>query len=174
MLLIFLTPIEMSLNNWGRQTIVSLSLLHIANRWRMGRAFRVPRLIPSLLMQFTSSASNIAQKAAVAALGLGHAGGEPVATMVKAFRERRDFLVRSFGELEGVKMSEPQVMTLIIYLLLVKHEHFRFQYMLSLFHASFVPIISSYTLFLSFCRELSIYSLILAFTMEQRLKSSEK
>ncbi|MBA0727229.1 hypothetical protein Golax_000241, partial [Gossypium laxum] len=28
--------------------------------------------------------------------------------MVKAFRERRDFLVKSFGELEGVKISEPQ------------------------------------------------------------------
>jgi aspartate/glutamate/aspartate-prephenate aminotransferase len=28
--------------------------------------------------------------------------------MVKAFRERRDYLVKSFGELEGVKISEPQ------------------------------------------------------------------
>ncbi|GFP98117.1 bifunctional aspartate aminotransferase and glutamate/aspartate-prephenate aminotransferase [Phtheirospermum japonicum] len=56
----------------------------------------------------TSGASSISQKAAVAALGLGHAGGEAVSTMVKAFRERRDFLVKSFGELEGVKISEPQ------------------------------------------------------------------
>ncbi|XP_021802471.1 bifunctional aspartate aminotransferase and glutamate/aspartate-prephenate aminotransferase-like [Prunus avium] len=28
--------------------------------------------------------------------------------MVKAFRERRDFLVKSFGELSGVKISEPK------------------------------------------------------------------
>lgn len=65
----------------------------------------------SCVIQSTSGASSISQKAAVAALGLGHAGGEAVATMVKAFRERRDVLVKSFGELEGVKISEPRVLT---------------------------------------------------------------
>lgn len=45
---------------------------------------------------------------------MGFAGGEAVATMVRAFEERRDFLVESFRELEGVKISEPQVMTLIL------------------------------------------------------------
>ncbi|XP_052310748.1 bifunctional aspartate aminotransferase and glutamate/aspartate-prephenate aminotransferase isoform X2 [Populus trichocarpa] len=58
--------------------------------------------------KFTSGASSISQKAGVAALGLGYAGGEAVSTMVKAFMERRDFLIRSFGEMEGVRMSEPQ------------------------------------------------------------------
>lgn len=62
-----------------------------------------------LLLQATSGASSISQKAAVAALGLGYAGGEAVASMVKAFRERRDFLIESFGQLKGVKISEPQV-----------------------------------------------------------------
>jgi len=42
-------------------------------------------------------------------LGLGYAGGEAVSTMVKAFRERRDFLVESFREMDGVKICEPQV-----------------------------------------------------------------
>ncbi|KAG5552365.1 hypothetical protein RHGRI_010440 [Rhododendron griersonianum] len=56
----------------------------------------------------TSGACSISQKAAVAALGLGYAGGEAVAAMVKAFKERRDYLVQTFGELEGVKISEPQ------------------------------------------------------------------
>lgn len=60
-------------------------------------------------LQFTSGASSISQKAGVAALGLGYAGGETVAKMVKAFQDRRDFLVKSFGELEGVKISKPQV-----------------------------------------------------------------
>ncbi|KAF5186315.1 Aminotransferase [Thalictrum thalictroides] len=55
-----------------------------------------------------SGASSISQKAGVAALGLGHAGGEAVAIMVKAFQERRDYLVKSFKEMEGVKISEPQ------------------------------------------------------------------
>ncbi|RWR93037.1 bifunctional aspartate aminotransferase and glutamate/aspartate-prephenate aminotransferase [Cinnamomum micranthum f. kanehirae] len=40
----------------------------------------------------TSGASSISQKAGLAALGLGYAGGEAVAAMVKAFQERRDFL----------------------------------------------------------------------------------
>lgn len=62
------------------------------------------------IFQYTSGASSISQKAGVAALGLGYAGGEAVSTMVKAFRERRDFLVKSLGELEGVKISEPQVL----------------------------------------------------------------
>lgn len=62
-----------------------------------------------MLIQSTSGASSIAQKAAVAALGMGHAGGAAVSQMVKAFRERRDFLVKAFGELDGVKISEPQV-----------------------------------------------------------------
>lgn len=65
-------------------------------------------------MQFTSGASSISQKAAVAALGMGYAGGETVANMVKAFRERRDFLVKSFGELDGVKISEPQVNGIVL------------------------------------------------------------
>ena len=62
-----------------------------------------------ILYQATSGASSIAQKAGVAALGLGYAGGEVVSLMVKAFRQRRDFLVKSFREIDGVKISEPQV-----------------------------------------------------------------
>lgn len=51
---------------------------------------------------------------------MGYAGGEAVATMVKAFQERRDFLVQSFLELEGVKISEPQVGTSILNLAFIK------------------------------------------------------
>lgn len=64
--------------------------------------------------QATSGASSISQKAGFAALGLGYAGGEAVATMVKAFKERRDYLVQTFGELEGVKISVPQVWALFV------------------------------------------------------------
>ena len=42
--------------------------------------------------QSTSGASAIAQQAALAALGLGHLGGAPVAKMVEAFQERRDYI----------------------------------------------------------------------------------
>ncbi|KAA3454029.1 bifunctional aspartate aminotransferase [Gossypium australe] len=79
--------------------------------WRLGYIAGPKNFIAAcnkIQSQSTSGASSIAQKAGVAALGLGFAGGEVVSTMVKAFRERRDFLVKSFGELEGVKISEPQ------------------------------------------------------------------
>lgn len=69
------------------------------------------------MLQFTSGASSISQKAGVAALGLGYAGGGAVGTMVTAFRERRDFLVKSFSELDGVKISEPQVTTITCFYL---------------------------------------------------------
>lgn len=45
----------------------------------------------------------------MAALGLGYAGGDDVATMVAAFRERRDFLVERLKAIKGVKLSVPQV-----------------------------------------------------------------
>ncbi|GKE20747.1 bifunctional aspartate aminotransferase and glutamate/aspartate-prephenate aminotransferase-like protein [Tanacetum coccineum] len=51
---------------------------------------------------------SISQKAAVAALGMGYAGGEAISHMVKAFRERRDILLTSLQELVGVRISEPQ------------------------------------------------------------------
>lgn len=89
-------------------------LIHAQHDWMLFNWFEFPTNLTYsdcdyLLLKFTSGASSIYQKAAVAALGLGYAGGEAVSTMVKAFRERRDFLVKSFGELEGVKISEPQV-----------------------------------------------------------------
>uniref|UniRef100_A0A7N2N9C2 Aminotransferase class I/classII large domain-containing protein n=1 Tax=Quercus lobata TaxID=97700 RepID=A0A7N2N9C2_QUELO len=79
--------------------------------WRLGYLAGPKHFVSAcgkIQSQFTSGASSIAQKAGVAALGLGYAGGEAVSIMVKAFRERRDFLVKSFGELEGVKISEPK------------------------------------------------------------------
>ncbi|KAF9663625.1 hypothetical protein SADUNF_Sadunf17G0070900 [Salix dunnii] len=57
-------------------------------------------------MIFTSSASSILQKAGISGLGLGYAGWEAVSTMVRAFRRRRDFLIKSFGEMEGVGISD--------------------------------------------------------------------
>lgn len=97
---------------WERTlTVNGFSKAFAMTGWRLGYIAGPKHFIAAcnkIQSQFTSGASSIAQKAGVAALGLGYAGGEAVATMVKAFRERRDFLVKSFGELEGVKMSEPQ------------------------------------------------------------------
>ncbi|KAF9663623.1 hypothetical protein SADUNF_Sadunf17G0070700 [Salix dunnii] len=60
----------------------------------------------AIFFQFTSGASSILQKAGISGLGLGYAGWEAVSTMVRAFRRRRDFLIKSFGEMEGVGISD--------------------------------------------------------------------
>ncbi|KDP46883.1 hypothetical protein JCGZ_24092 [Jatropha curcas] len=97
---------------WGRTlTVNGFSKAFAMTGWRLGYLAGPKHFVAAcnkIQSQFTSGASSIAQKAAVAALGLGYAGGEVVSTMVKAFKERRDFLITSFGEMEGVKMSKPQ------------------------------------------------------------------
>ncbi|XP_044511514.1 bifunctional aspartate aminotransferase and glutamate/aspartate-prephenate aminotransferase-like [Mangifera indica] len=92
-------------------TVNGFSKAFAMTGWRLGYIAGPKHFIAAcnkLQSQFTSGACSISQKAGVAALGLGYAGGETGSTMVKAFRERRDFLVKSFGELDGVKISEPQ------------------------------------------------------------------
>ncbi|CAM8902142.1 hypothetical protein QQ045_010044 [Rhodiola kirilowii] len=97
---------------WDRTlTVNGFSKAFAMTGWRLGYIAGPKHFVSAcskIQSQFTSGASSIAQKAGVAALGLGHAGGEAVSTMVIAFRERRDYLVKSFGELEGVKINEPQ------------------------------------------------------------------
>lgn len=97
---------------WGRTlTVNGFSKAFAMTGWRLGYIAGPKHFIGAcnkIQSQSTSGASSISQKAGVAALGLGYAGGEAVSTMVKAFRERRDFLMKSFGELDGVILSEPQ------------------------------------------------------------------
>ncbi|KAL0547597.1 hypothetical protein IC582_017537 [Cucumis melo] len=97
---------------WERTlTVNGFSKAFAMTGWRLGYLAGPKHFVSAcgkIQSQSTSGASSISQKAAVAALGMGYAGGEAVATMVKAFRERRDYLVKSFGELAGVKISEPQ------------------------------------------------------------------
>ena len=61
----------------------------------------MPSLPDDILIDAAAGASSIAQHAALTALALGHGGGEPVAAMVAAFRERRDFLVAALRALPG-------------------------------------------------------------------------
>ncbi|XP_042024358.1 bifunctional aspartate aminotransferase and glutamate/aspartate-prephenate aminotransferase-like isoform X1 [Salvia splendens] len=97
---------------WDRTlTVNGFSKAFAMTGWRLGYLAGPKHFVSAcgkIQSQSTSGASSISQKAAVAALGLGYAGGEAVADMVKAFRERRDVLVKSFGELDRVKISEPQ------------------------------------------------------------------
>ncbi|XP_025637988.1 bifunctional aspartate aminotransferase and glutamate/aspartate-prephenate aminotransferase isoform X4 [Arachis hypogaea] len=97
---------------WDRTlTVNRFSKAFAMTGWRLGYIAGPKHFVAAcgkIQSQFTTGPNSIAQKAGVAALGLGYAGGEIVANMVKAFRERRDFLVKSFREMEGLKISEPQ------------------------------------------------------------------
>ncbi|CAL9103513.1 unnamed protein product [Musa acuminata var. zebrina] len=97
---------------WERTlTVNGFSKAFAMTGWRLGYLACPKHFLTAcgkIQSQSTSGASSISQKAGLAALGLGYAGGEAVSVMVKAFQERRDFLVESFKELEGVKISEPQ------------------------------------------------------------------
>ncbi|KAL1364869.1 hypothetical protein AAHE18_03G247800 [Arachis hypogaea] len=97
---------------WDRTlTVNGFSKAFAMTGWRLGYIAGPKHFVAAcgkIQSQFTTGPNSIAQKAGVAALGLGYAGGEIVANMVKAFRERRDFLVKSFREMEGLKISEPQ------------------------------------------------------------------
>ncbi|CAK8578832.1 unnamed protein product [Lathyrus sativus] len=97
---------------WDRTlTVNGFSKAFAMTGWRLGYIAGPKHFISAcgkIQSQLTSGASSISQKAGVAALGLGYAGGEAVSIMVKAFRERRDYLVKSFREIDGVKISEPQ------------------------------------------------------------------
>ena len=64
----------------------------ITTGWRLGYA-AAPKVfakaIAKIQSQNTSGASSISQRAGVAALGLGKAGGNLVADMIDAFQQRR-------------------------------------------------------------------------------------
>ncbi|KAL8150580.1 hypothetical protein V2J09_020388 [Rumex salicifolius] len=92
-------------------TVNGFSKAFAMTGWRLGYIAGPKQFVSAcgkIQSQFTSGACSISQKAGVAALGLGYAGGEAVSTMVKAFRERRDYLIKSFTDMGGVKISEPQ------------------------------------------------------------------
>ncbi|XP_002456709.2 bifunctional aspartate aminotransferase and glutamate/aspartate-prephenate aminotransferase [Sorghum bicolor] len=97
---------------WERTlTVNGFSKAFAMTGWRLGYLAAPKHFVAAcgkIQSQFTSGASSISQMAGLAALNLGYAGGEAVSNMVKAFQERRDYLVKNFKELPGVKISEPQ------------------------------------------------------------------
>ncbi|CAA6664448.1 unnamed protein product [Spirodela intermedia] len=81
---------------WERTlTVNGFSKAFAMTGWRLGYLGGPKHFVSAcgkIQSQSTSGASSISQKVGLAALALGFAGGEEVATMVKAFRERRDYL----------------------------------------------------------------------------------
>ena len=75
--------------------------------WRLGYLAAptpITKACAKVQGQFTSAPSSISQKAGVAALTMSM---EPVRTMVKAFRERRDFVVDRLRSIDGVQCPLP-------------------------------------------------------------------
>lgn len=92
-------------------TVNGFSKAFAMTGWRLGYLAAPKHFVTAcgrIQSQSTSGPSSISQKGGLAALQLGYAGGEHVAVMVKAFRERRDFLVERFQAIDGVKLSVPQ------------------------------------------------------------------
>ena len=97
---------------WERTaTVNGFSKAFAMTGWRMGY-LAAPAWIAAAAAgiqgQTTSGASSIAQRASLAALQQGHAGGEPVAKMVAAFRGRRDYVARRIAAWPGAAMAVPE------------------------------------------------------------------
>ena len=76
--------------------------------WRLGYLAAPPPFAKgaaAIQSQFTSGASSISQKAGVAALALGDAGGDEVAAMVKEFRARRDYVCDRLRAMRGMELA---------------------------------------------------------------------
>lgn len=91
-------------------TVNGFSKAFAMTGWRLGylaAPSHFAAAAAAIQSQSTSGASSIAQHAAVTALGLGPGGGPPVAAMVAAFRDRRDFLCKALKRIPGVQLDEP-------------------------------------------------------------------
>ncbi|KAL6781808.1 hypothetical protein ACKKBF_B09475 [Auxenochlorella protothecoides x Auxenochlorella symbiontica] len=91
-------------------TVNGFSKAYAMTGWRLGYLAAPPTFATAagvVQSQCTSGASSIAQHAALAALGLGPHGGDPVARMVAAFRERRDYVVARLRAIPGVVLDAP-------------------------------------------------------------------
>jgi len=92
------------------QTIVinGVSKTYSMTGWRIGYAAgnaEVIRAMTSLSSHSTSNPTSVAQYAALAAL---NGSQEPVREMKKAFKERRDYVVKRIRNIEGLRCLEPQ------------------------------------------------------------------
>lgn len=75
--------------------------------WRLGYIAASKELVQAcdkLQSQFTSGANSIAQRAAIAAL-LGDL--TPSMDMVKAFKERKEYVIKNLARIEGIKINNP-------------------------------------------------------------------
>ncbi|SFJ69281.1 pyridoxal phosphate-dependent aminotransferase [Thermoflavimicrobium dichotomicum] len=92
-----------------KRTIIinGVSKTYSMTGWRIGFAAGAPEIIKAmtdLASHSTSNPTSIAQYAAIAALNGSH---EPVEEMKKAFKERRDYVVKRLNAIPGFKCLKP-------------------------------------------------------------------
>ena len=102
-----------SLPGMGERTITvnGFSKGFAMTGWRLGYLAApepIAKAASKVQSQFTSAPSTITQKAGVAALEMMARDPEPVRQMVRAFRERRDFVLGRLAGLEGVRCPRPE------------------------------------------------------------------
>jgi aspartate/methionine/tyrosine aminotransferase len=89
-------------------TVNGFSKAYAMTGWRLGY-FAAPQWITKAASkvqgQFTSAPSSISQQAGIAALEMDR---EPIRQMVRAFRERRDFVLARLGQIPGVACPTPE------------------------------------------------------------------
>lgn len=104
-------PFSMASLPGAKETVIvagSLSKTYAFTGWRIGFALApapVISAINNLQSHSTSNPTSIAQKAAVEAL---RGSQESIGIMMKAFRERRDYIVGRLRKLDGVTVQVPQ------------------------------------------------------------------
>lgn len=89
-------------------TVNGFSKCFAMTGWRLGYMAGpadIVRQASKLQGQFTSAPSSISQKAGIAALNMDKT---PIEIMVRAFRERRDFLLERLDALPGVNVPKPE------------------------------------------------------------------
>lgn len=92
-------------------TVNGFSKNYAMTGWRLGYLAGPRHFVKAAAMiqsQSTSCASSIAQHAALAALGLGTSGGPEIASMVRAFEERKTMIAAKLRAISGVTLVEPQ------------------------------------------------------------------
>ena len=78
--------------------------------WRIGfiaAPLAIAKACDKLQGQFTSGASSIAQRAALTAFITEPSSTSDMAIMQKAFRERRDLMLKLLAEIPGIKLNHP-------------------------------------------------------------------
>ncbi len=97
------------IDNFKQRTIVinGLSKSYAMTGWRLGYMAGPKSIISAcetMQSQFTSGPNSITQKAAIAALD---GDKTEVTMMIKAFKERRDYLVAALNNIKGIKCNLP-------------------------------------------------------------------